>query len=1125
MWIVRLALRRPYTFVVMSVLIAILGGIAVFVMPTDIFPNIDIPVVSLVWSYAGISPEEMEKRIVTISERSLTTTVNDIEHIESQSYNGVAVIRVFFHPYAKVELAIAQITAVSQTILRALPPGIYPPAILKYTASSVPILQLSLSSSTLTEQQIFDLGRNFIRTNLATVQGASIPLPYGGKARQVMVDLDPQAMYAKGLSATDISNALNLQNLILPAGDAKFGDRDYLIRVNSSPLRVQELNDLPIKTVNGATVYMRDVAQVRDGYAVQTNIVRENGSRAALLTILKSGSASTLDIITSVRKELARLKPGLPRELKIKELFDQGLFVRAAINGVLREAIIAAGLTGLMILLFLGSWRSTIIVCISIPLSILTSEIILALLGQTTNVMTLGGLALAVGILVDDATVEIENIHRNLGLRKPITKAILDGAQQIAVPAFVSTLAICIVFVPVLLLSGAAKYLFTPLAEAVVFAMLASYLLSRTLVPTMVHFLLRAEAKLYTAAASLAVHTPEISESVAGHAANVATSKLGGQLSAVHGEHAEAGHAVGGTGIFWLVHGKFNAVFERLRARYKGLLAFSLHHRGPVAAGFGIFVFGSMLLLFVVGRDFFPYVDSGQMRLHVRTPVGTRIEETERIFGEIEDEIRRIIPSRDLDTILDNIGLPNGGFNLAFSDSSVIGQSDGDILISLKEKRDVDTKYYERELRKVLNEKFPQAVFYFQAANITNQILNFGLPAPIDVQLVGRDPKNYSIAVELARHIAKVPGAVDVHVHQQVGYPEVQVNVDRTKAGQVGLTQRDVSNSLLISLAGSGQIAPNQWLNFDNGVNYDVGVQTPQYRIQSLDDLKQTPISSGSQPTASTTKAGTVSDMTTYGAPGATQLLQNLATFKRTSSVSIVNHYNVQPVYDVYANTDRRDLGGVAGDVEKIVAEFQHKISPASFFVLRGQVLTMESSFVRLGLGLIFAILLVYLLMVVNFQSWVDPFIILMAIPGALAGIMWMLFATGTTLNVPSLMGSIMCIGVSTANSILVVTFANQQRFEGHNAMDAALLAGYTRIRPVIMTAAAMIIGMLPMALGFGEGGEQNAPLGRAVIGGLLVATFTTLIFVPIMYTFLRAKAPVHIEREIDHEAHEGETV
>ncbi len=1125
MWIVRLALRRPYTFVVMSVLIAILGAIAVYTMPTDIFPNIDIPVVSIVWNYAGISPDEMEKRMVTISERSLTTTVNDIEHIESQSYNGVAVIRVFFHPYAKVELAIAQISAISQTILRRMPPGTYPPSILKYTASSVPILQLSLSSKTLSEQAIFDLGTNFIRTNLATVQGASIPLPYGGKFRQVMVDLDPQAMYAKGLSATDVSNALSLQNLILPAGDAKFGDRDYLIRVNSSPINMQDLNDLPIKTVNGATVYVRDVAQVRDGYAVQTNIVRENGSRAALLTILKSGSASTLDIIASVRAELARMKPGLPPELKIKELFDQGLFVRAAINGVLREAIIAAALTGFMILLFLGSWRSTIIVCISIPLSIMTSEIILALLGQTTNVMTLGGLALAVGILVDDATVEIENIHRNLGLRKPITKAILDGAQQIAVPAFVSTLAICIVFVPVLLLSGAAKYLFTPLAEAVVFAMLASYLLSRTLVPTMVHYLLRAEAKLYTAAAGLSAHAPEIGESVAGHAANVASGKLGGQLGAVHGEHVEAGHAVGGTGIFWMVHGKFNAMFERLRARYKSILAFSLHHRGPVAAGFGIFALGSMLLLFVVGSDFFPYVDSGQMRLHVRAPVGTRIEETEKLFGRIEDEIRLIIPHHDLDTILDNIGLPNGGFNLAFSDSSVIGQSDGDILISLKGDRDVDTKVYERKLRKILNEKFPQALFYFQAANITNQILNFGLPAPIDLQIVGRNPKNYDIAVELAQRISKVPGAVDVHVHQQVGYPEIQVNVDRTKAGQVGLTQRDVSNSLLISLSGTGQVAPNQWLNFDNGVNYDVGVQTPQSRIQSLDDLQSTPISAPLSSPRSNSTTGSITDMTAYGAPGSTQLLQNLATIKRTSSRSIVNHYNVQPVFDVYANTDQRDLGGVARDVQKIMAEFQKKLPPASFFVLRGQVLTMQSSFVRLGLGLLFAIMLVYLLMVVNFQSWMDPFIILMAIPGALSGILWMLFATGTTLNVPSLMGSIMCIGVATANSILVVTFANEQRFEGKNAMDAALLAGYTRIRPVIMTATAMIIGMLPMALGLGEGGEQNAPLGRAVIGGLLVATFTTLIFVPIMYTFLRSKAPIHIEREIDHEAHEGETV
>jgi len=1121
MWIVRLALRRPYTFVVMSVLIAVLGGIAVLMMPTDIFPNIDIPVVSMIWNYAGISPDEMEKRIVTVSERSLTTTVNDIEHIESQSYNGVAIIRVFFHPEAKVELAIAQISAVSQAVLRKFPPGTFPPGILKYTASSVPILQLAMSSKTLTEQEIFDLGMNFVRTDLANVQGASMPIPWGGKLRQVMVDLDPEKMYAKGLSATDVSNAINVQSLIQPAGEAKFGDRDYFIRVNSSPLSVAGLNDLPIKTVNGATVYVRDVAQVRDGYAVQTNIVRQNGSRAALLTVLKSGNASTLDIITSIRRELARVKLGLPQSLVIKELFDQGLFVRAAINGVLREGAIAAALTGLMILLFLGSWRSTIIVCISIPLSILTSEIVLALLGQTTNVMTLGGLALAVGILVDDATVEIENIHRNLGMRKPITRAILDGAQQIAVPAFVSTLAICIVFVPVLLLTGAGKYLFTPLAEAVVFAMLASYLLSRTLIPTMVHFLLRAEVKLYQASEGLTSINPAVGETVASYASDEASQKMGGAMHAVsHEEHSE-GHATGGTGILWAAHGWFNGLFEAMRRRYRLALAYVLHHRVPVALGFAGFVLASMLLVFVVGRDFFPYVDSGQMRMHVRAPVGTRIEETERLFGEIEDEIRRVIPPHDLDTLLDNIGLPYGGFNLAFSDASVIGPSDGEILISLKEDRQTGTRDYERKLRRALNEKFPQAVIYFQAANITNQILNFGLPAPIDVQIVGRDPRNWDIALQLQREVARVPGAVDVHVHQQVGYPEMEIDVDRSKAGQVGLTQRDVSNSLLISLSGTGQIAPNQWLNYSNGVSYDIGVQTPQYRIRTLDDLEHTPISSPLAATTSTIAAGG----SVYGAPGNMQLLSNLATFRRTSSRSIINHYNVQPVYDIFANTDRRDLGSVAGDIERILKRFESKLPRASFFVMRGQVLTMQQSFVRLGLGLLFAILLVYMLMVVNFQSWTDPFIILMAIPGALSGILWILFVTGTTLNVPSLMGAIMCIGVSTANSILVVTFANEQRFEGKNAMEAALLAGYTRIRPVVMTASAMIIGMLPMALGFGEGGEQNAPLGRAVIGGLLIATFTTLFFVPIMYTFLRRVPPVHYEREIDHEWHEGETV
>ena len=1083
MWIVRLALRRPYTFVVMSVLIAVLGGISIFQMPTDIFPDISIPVVSMIWNYAGISPEEMEKRIVTLSERSLTTTVNDIEHIESQSYNGVAIIRVYFHPYAKIELALAQISSISQTILRRMPPGVYPPAVLKYTASSVPILQIGLSSPTLSEAQIYDLGTNFIRTQLATVQGASLPLPYGGKSRQIMVDLDQKALFAKGLSAADVSAALTSQNLILPAGTAKFGDREYLVRVNSSPRRVEDLNALPIRTVNGATVYMRDVAEVRDGYAVQTNVVRINGGRAALLTVLKNGGASTLDIVDNIRKQLEQIKLGLPPALHLKELFDQSLFVRAAIQGVLREGLIAAGLTGLMILLFLGSWRSTLIVCISIPLSILTSEIVLALTGQTTNVMTLGGLALAVGILVDDATVEIENIHRNMGMKKPITRAILDGAQQIAVPAFVSTLAICIVFVPVLMLTGAAKYLFTPLAEAVVFAMLASYLLSRTLVPTMVHFLLREEVKLYQ-----------------------------------HGEH---GHATGGTSIFWRVHHKFNHGFETMRAGYRDLLNAALHHRAAVSICFALFAVGSLGLAFIVGRDFFPYVDSGQMRLHVRAPVGTRIEETERVFSQVGDEIRRQIPA-DLDTVVDNIGLPNGGFNLAFSDSSVIGPADGDILISLKKERRMGTRAYERLLRDALNRRFPAELFYFQAANITNQILNFGLPAPIDVQVVGRDPRNYSIAVDIRRKVAAIPGAVDVHVHQQVNYPEVDVNVDRIKANEIGLTQQNVSQSLLISLSGTSQIAPNQWLNFDNGVNYDVGIQTPQSRMTNMDDLASTSISSGNSPVNSVRDTGA----NTYGATsGQTQLLSNLADFGRAQSYSIIDHYNVQPLYDVYANVENRDLGGVGGDVEKIVREMKPHLPRSTVLMLRGQLLTMENSFVRLGLGLLFAILLVYLLMVVNFQSWLDPFIILMALPGAVAGILWMLFVTQTTLNVPSLMGAIMCIGVATANSILLVTFANDERVDGKNAIEAALSAGHTRIRPVIMTATAMIIGMLPMSLGLGEGGEQNAPLGRAVIGGLLLATFTTLVFVPIMYSYLRKTPPLAVAEEIDEEAHEGETV
>ncbi len=1101
MWIVRLALRRPYTFVVVSLLIAILGVTAIISMPVDIFPYIDIPVVSVVWNYSGLSPEEMEKRMVTFFERSMTTTVNDIEHIESQSYTGVSVTRVYFQPNAKVELALAQITAISQTLLRPMPPGTLPPSIIKYDASSVPIIQLGLQSDTMSEQELFDMGQNFIRTQLATIQGAAVPLPYGGKFRQVMVDLNPEQLTAKGLSASDISTALGNQNLIFPAGTAKIGDKDFQIRTNSSPRVLNELNMMPLRVVNGATVYLKDVGQVRDGYSVQTSLVRTNGSRGALLTVLRSGKASTLAVVDNVKAALPKILAGLPPELHVRQLFDQSIFVRAAISGVVREGVIAAVLTGMMILLFLGSWRSTIIVCISIPLSILTSLTILSLLGQTINVMTLGGLALAVGILVDDATVEIENTHRNMAMRKPLVRAVLDGAQQIAAPAFVSTLAICIVFVPVLLLTGAAKYLFTPLAMAVVFAMMASYFLSRTLIPTMVHYMLRSEVKLY-----------------------------------VRGEHAE-----GGTGLIWSVHHIFNRRFELLRASYTSMLHWCLDHRIPVLGGFLLFVGGSLCLAPLVGRDFFPTVDSGAMRLHARAPSGTRLETTEQIFAAIETEIRQVVPAREIENIIDNIGIPNGGFNLAFGDSPTLGVSDGDILISLKPEDHGSTAEYTDRLRKRLNQKFPDVVFFFEAANITNQILNFGLPAPIDVQVVSRNAaSNYELARQIAEKVARIPGSADVHIHQVVDYPTINIDVDRSKAGQVGLTQRDVATSLLISLSSSGQIAPTQFLDWRTGVSYGVAVQTPQYRMDSLAALLRTPVSSPfsgvNTNTATSISGGAIASnagvgagpnqaSSAYGNPGMAasgpQLLSNLVSVSRSVGPEIVNHYNVQPVMDVYANVDRRDLGSVGAGVQKIIAEMTPKLPKGTSLELRGQVSTMNTSFYRLGLGMIFAVVLVYLLMAVNFQSWMDPFIILMALPGALAGIVWMLFITQTTFSVPSLMGSIMCIGVATANSILLVVFANDQRIEGMDARSAALSAGHTRIRPVIMTASAMIIGMLPMALGFGEGGEQNAPLGRAVIGGLLMATMTTLFVVPLVYSLLRKNPPVDFERRIVEEEHE----
>ncbi len=1058
MWIVKLALRRPYTFIVMSLLIAVLGTLAAVSMPVDIFPVIDIPVVSVIWSYTGISADDMAKRVATPFERGVTTTVSDIEHIESQSMQGFSLIRLYFHPGAKVELAVAQIGALSQSILRVMPPGLFAPAVIRYNAASVPILQLALGSKTLTEQQLYDLGQNFIRTQLATVQGASLPTPYGGRSRQIMVDINNDALFSKGLSATDVSAALGDQNLILPAGTAKFGPQEYNVRLNSSPSVAEAINDMPVKIVNGTPIYIKDVAQVHDGFAVQSNVVRINGNRGSLLTVLKSGPVSTLEIIDRVQKQLTRILQGLPKELEVTRLFDQSIFVRAAVTNVLHEATVAGALTALMILLFLGSWRSTLIVCISIPLSILTSLCVLALLGQTINVMTLGGLALAVGILVDDATVELENIHRNIGQRKPVLQAILDGAQQIAVPTFVSTLAICLVFVTVVFLTGTARYLFTPLAMSVVFAMMASYLLSRTLVPTMARYLLPKEIDMY--------------------------------LSEEQGTASTSG------GWIWKVHTKFHHQFEKLRNSYANGLAWALNHRAVLVGGFMLFTAGSLALLLFIGQDFFPAVDAGLMRMHLRAPVGTRIEETEQRFAQVEKVIREIIPASELDTILDNIGLPNVSINLAYSDSATVGPADGEILISLRPGHR-PTEEYVREIRDRIKRQYPDLIVFFQPADMTNQILNFGLPAAMDIQISGRNTDAaYKIAQQIEQRVTRVPGVVDAHIHQVVDSPEIRVNVDRTKAGLLGLTQRDVASSMLISLSSTSQVSPNFWLNPENGVSYQVAVQSPQREISSMDNLRRMPISNVAR--------------------GRTHQLTNMATFGRGEAASVINHYNVQPVFDVYAGVQGRDLGAASGDVRKILDEFRAKLPRGLSIDMRGQAETMRSSFIRLGFGLLFAILLVYLLMVVNFQSWLDPFIILTALPGLVAGILWMLFVTQTTFNVPSLMGAIMSIGVATANSILMVTFANDQRKAGYAAKEAALLAGFTRLRPVIMTALAMIIGMLPISLGIGEGGEQNAPLGRAVIGGLIVATIATLFFVPVMYSLLRRKSPVDHDPDIE---------
>jgi multidrug efflux pump subunit AcrB len=1052
MWIVRLALRRPYTFVVMSLLILILGTLAVYTTPIDIFPNIDIPIVGVVYGYPGLSAEDVSERLVVNFERGLTATVNDVEHIESQSLNGLGVIKIFFYPNVRIDMAMAQVTAIAQSALRQDPPGTTPPFILAYNASSVPIIQLALSGKNLSEQQINDLASNFLRNQLATVQGAVFPNPYGGKQRQIQVDLNIPELQAKGLSPSDVVTAIGSQNLILPAGTVKIGSFEDDVDMNGSPKTVEEMNDLPIKTVGTNTIYIRDVAHVRDGNPPQTNIVLVDGQRSALMTVMKLGATSTLDIINKIKERLPIVLAGLPTDFRVRPIADQSLFVRASINGVVREAVIAACLTGLMILIFLGSWRSTLIIAVSIPLSILTSIIILSAIGQSINIMTLGGLALAVGILVDDATVEIENINRNLAQGKEIIQAILDGAQQIAIPAFVSTLSICIVFVPMFFLTGVAKYLFVPLAEAVVFAMLASYLLSRTLVPTMARFLLRAHEEESTEK-SLASMNPLVR-----------------------------------------LQGHFELQFEKLRNFYRGILRTCLKHTVAFPLVFLAVCVGSFALYPWLGEDFFPSVDAGQIKLHVRAPTATRIEETAALCVDVERSIHELIPANEIEGVIDNIGLPYSSYNYVYSTSAPIGPEDADIMISLNTKHH-PTDQYIHDLRIRLTKEFPGVMFYFPPADIVSQILNFGLPAPIDIQIMGREVEgNHQFAEDLMRQLNKINGIADLRIQQPFNQPKLHINVDRTKTMQAGFTQRDVAGNLLVSLSGSFQTSPSFWLDPKSGVSYTVATVAPQYEIQSLQDLENIPVTGASN----------------GGTRAPWQQLANLGTVSRGVGMATVSHYDAQTMIDIFGSTQGRDLGGIASEIEAIVNRNRDRLPRGSQIFIRGQIDTMRSSFVGLLAGLGFAILLIYLLIVVNFQSWLDPFIIISALPAALAGIVWMLFVTHTTISVPALTGSIMCMGVATANSILVVSFSKERIQEGLNPLQAAEEAGFTRFRPVIMTAMAMIIGMLPMAVGLGEGGEQNAPLGRAVIGGLMFATVATLLFVPSVYSLIHGfrKAP-----------------
>jgi len=1059
--IVRIALSRPYTFVVLALLILIIGPLSALRTPTDIFPDIRIPVIAVVWQYTGLSPDQMEGRITSPYERVLTTTVNDVEHIEAKSIAGFGIVKIFFQPTVNIATANAQVTAVSQTLLKQMPPGVTPPLILNYNASTVPILQLALSGKGLTEQNLGDLALNILRPQLVSVAGAAVPYPYGGKTRQVQIDIDPAALQARGLSAADVANALAAQNLITPVGTQKIGAFEYTLQLNNAPSELKELGDLPVKTVNGTTIYIRDVAHVLDGSPPQTNIVHVDGSRSVLMSVLKNGSTSTLAIVAGIRQRLEDARSSLPDNLKVAPIGDQSIFVRAAITGVAREGIIAAALTSLMILLFLGSWRSTVIIAVSIPLAILASIAALSAIGETLNIMTLGGLALAVGILVDDATVTIENINWHLEQGKQVEPAILDGAAQIVTPAFVSLLCICIVFVPMFFLDGVARFLFVPMAEAVMFAMIASFILSRTLVPTMAKYMLH----------------PHVDE---------------------HGQHVEAPPTRNPLVRF---QRGFEASFEKVRGGYHGLLALAMEHRRIFVIGFLVFVVCSFALVPMLGRNFFPDVDAGQILMHVRAPVGTRLEQSAELFAQIQQRVKRIIPPSELGTLVDNIGLSSSGINNTYNNTGTIGEQDGDIQIALNEGHH-PTAEYVRQMREQLPREFPGVTFSFPPADIVSQILNFGSPAPITLQIRGNNlPANFKYADMLLRDIKRIPGVVDARIQESQANPGFNIDVDRTQAQLLGITERDVTNSLVVNLAGSSQVAPTFWLNPANDISYPIVMQTPQYTLDSLSSLR---------------------NLAVTGSNGASQVLGGLATLSRQSSNAVVDQYNIQSVVQIFATTQDRDLGGVAGDIQKVLNDHTKELPKGSHIDLLGQVQTMNSAFSGLLFGLLGAMVLIYLLIVVNFQSWSDPFVIITALPAALAGIVWMLFATHTALSVPALTGAIMCMGVATANSILVVTFCRERLFEHGRALDAALEAGYVRFRPVLMTALAMIIGMAPMALGLGEGGEQNAPLGRAVIGGLIFATVATLFFVPVVFSIIHARyhhasAPVPASGEPVH--------